>query len=48
MALRRDIPTAPGTRPDPRYETTYQASRGGHFKAPPKPTPGAGTGKAKK
>ncbi|MFI9353139.1 hypothetical protein [Streptomyces lydicus] len=45
MALRR-ISIAPGSRPDPRYETTYQASRGGWSKAEPKPVPG--TPKAKK
>ncbi|WP_329182174.1 hypothetical protein OG754_40315 (plasmid) [Streptomyces decoyicus] len=39
MALR-PIPIAPGSRPDPRFETTYQASRGGHCKAEPKPVPG--------
>ncbi|MGW3274840.1 hypothetical protein ACWDFH_25715 [Streptomyces kronopolitis] len=36
----RPTPIAPGSRPDPRFETTYQASRGGHFKAAPKPVPG--------
>lgn len=39
MALRKDIPTAPGTRPDPKRETTYQASRGGHYKPDRPPTP---------
>ncbi|MFE2601707.1 hypothetical protein ACFXCZ_35435 [Streptomyces sp. NPDC059396] len=34
MALiNRRISTAPGTRPDPRHETAYQPSRGGHFRA---------------
>ncbi|MEU5431021.1 hypothetical protein AB0H73_36205 [Streptomyces olivoreticuli] len=50
MALRRDIPTAPGTRPDPRYEKTYQASKGGHYKADERPVPGTpkqdGTGRS--
>lgn len=41
MALRRDIPTAPETRPDPQQETVYQASRGGHYPPEPKPVPGA-------
>ncbi|MFF4286000.1 hypothetical protein ACFY0R_11830 [Streptomyces sp. NPDC001633] len=45
MALRR-ISIAPGTRPDPRHETTYQSSRGGWFKTEPKPVPG--TPKSKK
>lgn len=40
MALDKKIPTAPQTRPDPKHETTYQASRGGHYLAPQKPTPG--------
>lgn len=44
MALNRNISTAPGTRPDPRHETVYQPSRGGHFKAPEKPTPGTPKG----
>ncbi|WP_336052140.1 hypothetical protein [Streptomyces sp. CA2R101] len=39
MALR-SIPITPGSRPDSRFETTYQASRGGHFKTEPKPVPG--------
>jgi hypothetical protein len=40
MALRKDIPTAPGTRPDPKHATTYQASKGGHYKpAQPAPKP---------
>lgn len=39
MALKRDIPTAPQTRPDPKRETTYQASRGGHYKPAEPPTP---------
>ncbi|WP_411121284.1 hypothetical protein [Streptomyces sp. x-19] len=45
MALRR-ISIAPGSRPDPQHETTYQASRGGWFKPEPKPVPG--TPKSKK
>ncbi|MFD4814847.1 hypothetical protein [Streptomyces sp. NPDC058418] len=40
MPLRRTMPMAPGTRPDPKQETTYQASRGGHVKTDKKPTPG--------
>ncbi|MFD9270917.1 hypothetical protein ACFWB1_26010 [Streptomyces goshikiensis] len=40
MALRKTMPMAPGTRPSPTQETTYQASRGGHFPAPAKPVPG--------
>lgn len=40
MALRKTMPMAPGTRPDPKHETTYQASRGGHHPAPAKPVPG--------
>ncbi|MFD6872687.1 hypothetical protein ACFWD5_32225 [Streptomyces koyangensis] len=40
MALRRDMPITPGTRPDPRHETVYQASRGGSFPAPARPVPG--------
>lgn len=39
MALK-PMPMKPETKPDPRFETTYQASRGGHYPAPPKPTPG--------
>ncbi|MFJ8842959.1 hypothetical protein ACIRFF_08655 [Streptomyces cyaneofuscatus] len=40
MALKkRTMPMAPETRPDPRYETTYQASRGGHVRPAEKPTP---------
>ncbi|MFC0602312.1 hypothetical protein [Streptomyces palmae] len=44
MALRRDIPTAPGTRPDPRYATEYDPARGGHYPAKPSPVPGARKG----
>lgn len=42
MALtdRPPISTAPDTRPDPRFETVYQGSRGGHFTPPAKPVPG--------
>lgn len=40
MPLKKTMPATPGTRPDPRHETTYQASRGGHIPTPPKPTPG--------
>ncbi|MFD8577165.1 hypothetical protein ACFV1H_17765 [Streptomyces virginiae] len=40
MALRKTMPAAPQTRPDPRHETTYSASRGGHYLTPPKPVPG--------
>lgn len=38
--LPKSMPMAPGTRPDPQHETVYQPSRGGHFKAEPKPIPG--------
>ncbi|MFG2137081.1 hypothetical protein [Streptomyces sp. NPDC048650] len=38
MALRR-ISIAPESHPDPRHETTYQASRGGWVKTEPKPVP---------
>jgi hypothetical protein len=41
MALRKTMPMAPGTKPDPKDETTYSASRGGHYPSPPKPVPGA-------
>lgn len=42
MALDKKIPTAPGgPHADPKHATTYQASRGGHFPATEKPTPGA-------
>ncbi|MEU8776515.1 hypothetical protein [Streptomyces sp. NPDC048606] len=41
MALRKTMPMAPGTKPDPRHETTYQASRGGHHLTPAKLVPGA-------
>lgn len=44
MALRKDIPTAPGTRPDPRHETVYRPSQGGHYPTPPKPVPGTPKG----
>lgn len=41
MALKRNISTAPGgPHRDPRHETVYQASRGGHYPAPAKPVPG--------
>lgn len=41
MALNdKKIPTAPGTRPDPKHETVYQPSRGGHYPATQKPVPG--------
>ncbi|WP_371681596.1 hypothetical protein [Streptomyces sp. NBC_01276] len=46
MALRKTMPMAPGTRPDPQHETTYQASRGGHHKPAEKPV--AGTPKDKR
>jgi hypothetical protein len=40
MALNRNIPTAPDTKPDPKHATTYQASKGGHYKpAQPAPKP---------
>ncbi|MFI8360728.1 hypothetical protein ACIGD1_11270 [Streptomyces sp. NPDC085612] len=41
MALRKTMPMKPETRPDPRHETTYSASRGGHYPTTPKPVPGA-------
>ncbi|MGP3684138.1 hypothetical protein ACTVZO_05390 [Streptomyces sp. IBSNAI002] len=41
MALRKTMPMAPGTKPDPKHETTYSASRGGHYPTTPKPVPGA-------
>ncbi|MBT2611435.1 hypothetical protein J7I97_25045 [Streptomyces sp. ISL-87] len=45
MALNdKKISTAPGTRPNPQQETVYSPSRGGHYPAEPKPTPGAGNG----
>lgn len=44
MALNAKIPTAPGTRPDPKHETVYQPSRGGHYPKPPKPVPGTPKG----
>lgn len=44
MALRKSMPMTPGTRPDPQHETVYSPSRGGHYPAAPKPTPGAGNG----
>lgn len=37
MALNRNFPIAPGTRPDPRFETVYDPSRGGHYPPPEKP-----------
>lgn len=40
----KKISTAPGTRPDPKHETTYQASRGGHYSAPVKPVAGTPKG----
>ncbi|MGW7332175.1 hypothetical protein ACWGIU_26995 [Streptomyces sp. NPDC054840] len=40
MALRKTMPMTPGTRPDPKHETTYQSSRGGHHPTPAKPAPG--------
>jgi hypothetical protein len=40
MALRKSMPAAPGTRPDPKHETTYSSSRGGHYPTQQKPTPG--------
>jgi hypothetical protein len=40
MALRKTMPAAPQTRPDPKHETTYSSSRGGHYPTTPKPTPG--------
>lgn len=40
MAFGKKISTAPGTRPDPRFETVYEPSRGGHYPVRPKPVPG--------
>lgn len=40
MALRKSMPAAPQTRPDPKHETTYSASRGGHVRTEQKPVPG--------
>ncbi|MER7050547.1 hypothetical protein [Streptomyces jumonjinensis] len=40
MALRKNMPITPGSRPDPAHETTYQASRGGWHRPVPKPVPG--------
>ncbi|WP_327413219.1 hypothetical protein [Streptomyces sp. NBC_01233] len=40
MALRKTMPMAPETRPDPKHATDYQASRGGHMQTSPKPVPG--------
>lgn len=34
MALKKTMPMKPGTKPDPRFETVYDAKRGGHY--PPK------------
>ncbi|SDM77060.1 hypothetical protein [Streptomyces wuyuanensis] len=41
MALKKTMPAAPQTRPDPKHETTYSASRGGHYPTGQKPVPGA-------
>lgn len=40
---RRNIPTAPQTRPDPRHETVYDPARGGHYRPQEqqRPVPGA-------
>ncbi|MET7933476.1 hypothetical protein [Streptomyces sp. NPDC005322] len=40
MALKKTMPMKPETKPDPKYATTYSASRGGHYPTPPQPTPG--------
>lgn len=40
MALKKTMPMSPGTRPDPKHETTYSASRGGHVRTVSKPVPG--------
>lgn len=37
MALNGKFPIAPGTRPDPRFETVYDPARGGHY--PPSEVP---------
>jgi len=39
VALTGKFPIAPGTRPDPRFETVYDAERGGHYPPPQKPEP---------
>lgn len=45
MALNdKKISTAPGTKPDTRHQTTYSASRGGHYPAPATPVPGTPKG----
>lgn len=40
MALKRDIPTAPETRPDAKHTRVYKPSQGGHYKPVQKPVPG--------
>lgn len=40
MALKRDIPTAPETRPDAKHKTVYSASQGGHYRPEQKPVSG--------
>ncbi|MFJ8507719.1 hypothetical protein [Streptomyces avermitilis] len=47
MAFGKKISTAPGTRPDPRFATVYEPSRGGHYPAKEKPVPGTPKGKKK-
>ncbi|MCQ6250899.1 hypothetical protein [Streptomyces malaysiensis] len=36
----KPMPMAPGTRPDKKFETVYQPSRGGHYPKPQTPVPG--------
>ncbi|MFF3558954.1 hypothetical protein ACFYXS_02780 [Streptomyces sp. NPDC002574] len=37
MALNKNMSTAPESRPDSRFETVYDAERGGHY--PPQEQP---------
>ncbi|MGW3571846.1 hypothetical protein ACWDSL_49600 [Streptomyces sp. NPDC000941] len=39
MALK-PMPMKPETKPDPKWETIYQASHGGHYPKPEPRTPG--------
>ncbi|MGO4418937.1 hypothetical protein AB4Z54_09295 [Streptomyces sp. MCAF7] len=41
MALRKTMPMAPSTRPDPQHETVYDPARGGHYPVEERPVPGA-------
>ncbi|WP_159073674.1 hypothetical protein [Streptomyces sp. RTd22] len=41
MPLKPTMPMAPETKPDPKWASDYQASRGGHYKPDEeKPVPG--------